>query len=165
MVEHTFSSLRNKNSNPTIMDCSRSLGRELGVRSSTFSVRPKGNTRGDSAMGVSELIQKPFNKRKIYVVKSDPTNKRHRNTTPLSTPPTSSTPAPTRSTSPTGSIPPTTSPVEYNFKVFHSPNISLLVSSLQKHKDVVGNADIIELLSPNEKDCLKYFRNCVKKRN
>ena len=67
---------------------------------------------------------------------------------------------------------PTMPPIECNFKSLHSPNMPLLVASLQKHKDVVGNANIIELLSPNGKDSLKSvpfwtplainMQNCVR---
>lgn len=77
-VEHTFSSLRNKNVNLTIMYCSSNLERRVSVRSSTFLFAQRRGTPEatcSAAMGISELIQQPFNKQKMYDV-NDPQSTR-----------------------------------------------------------------------------------------
>ena len=56
-VEHSFSHQRSKNSNPTTMDYNRTLGRDTGVKSSTFSLRIKSNTSGNKVIYISELKQ------------------------------------------------------------------------------------------------------------
>lgn len=68
-VEHAFSHLRSKNSNPTIMDCNRSLGRNTGVKSTTFSMRAKLNSSGDNVLYISELNQTLLNKRQFKINK------------------------------------------------------------------------------------------------
>ena len=64
-VEHAFSHQRSKNSNPTIHDCNQTLGRDAGVKSTTFSLRSKANTSGDKVIYLSELKQSLLNKRKF----------------------------------------------------------------------------------------------------
>ena len=64
-VEHAFSHQRSKNSNPTIRDCNQTLGRDTGVKSTTFSLRSKANTSGDKVIYLSELKQSLFSKRKF----------------------------------------------------------------------------------------------------
>ena len=64
-VEHSFSHQRSKNSNPTIKDCNLTLGRDTGVKSTTFSMRSKTNTSGDKVIYISELKQSLLNKRKF----------------------------------------------------------------------------------------------------
>ena len=63
-VEHAFSHQRCKNSNPTIMDCNQTIGRDNGLKSTTFSMRSKSNTSGDKVLYISELKQSLLNKRK-----------------------------------------------------------------------------------------------------
>ena len=63
-VEHAFSHQRSKNSNPTISDCNNTLGRDTGLKSTTFSLRSKSNTSGDQVLYITELQQSLLNKRK-----------------------------------------------------------------------------------------------------
>ena len=63
-VEHAFAHQRNKNSNPTIRDCNQTLGRDNGMKSTTFSLRAKSNTSGDKVIYISDLKQTLLNKRK-----------------------------------------------------------------------------------------------------
>ena len=64
-VEHSFSHQRSKNSNPTIMDCNRTLGRDTRVKSTTFSLRAKSNTSGNKVIYISELKQTLLSKRQV----------------------------------------------------------------------------------------------------
>ena len=64
-VEHAFSHQRGKNSNPTIWDCNQLLGRDAGVKRTTFSLKIKSNTSGDKFVYLNELKQLLSNKRKF----------------------------------------------------------------------------------------------------
>ena len=63
-TEHTFSHQRSKNSTPTISDCNQSLGRDIGLKSTTFSLRAKSNNSSDKVLYTTKLQQSPLNKRK-----------------------------------------------------------------------------------------------------
>ena len=67
-VKHAFAHQRGKNSNPTISDCNQTLGRDAGLKSTTFSLRSKANTGGDKVIYLSELKQTLLNKRKFHKV-------------------------------------------------------------------------------------------------
>ena len=54
-----------ENSNPMIRDCNQTLGRDAGVKRTTFSLKAKSNSSGNKDVHLGELLQSLLNKREF----------------------------------------------------------------------------------------------------